>query len=124
MRTKVSATGPAAAFERVLEALAAELIESTDEELLEAARELGMVLGMQGSAAFIGLKYSDLSGLNLEDFIRFKRAIEHAMERGELPVARRNRIGTGRSPGASGSAKPSRTAGNESKTPRNGGKGE
>jgi hypothetical protein len=49
-----------AAFERVLEALAEELIESTDDELLEAARDLGMDPTMRGSAAFIGLKYPAL----------------------------------------------------------------
>jgi len=57
MRTKVATIRQAAGFERVLEALAQELIESTDDELLEAAKDLGMDPAMRGSAAFIGLKY-------------------------------------------------------------------
>src|SRR5580700_3017369 len=55
MRTKVASIQHAAGFERVLEALAEELIESTDDELLEAAKDLGMDPTMRGSAAFLGL---------------------------------------------------------------------
>jgi hypothetical protein len=44
-----------AALTRVLEALEPELVMATDEEIHEAARGLGMDLGMKGSAAFIGL---------------------------------------------------------------------
>lgn len=47
----------AAALERVIDALAEELIESTDDELLQAAADLGMDVTMRGSAAFVGLKY-------------------------------------------------------------------
>jgi len=57
MHTKVAMHQGVAGFERVLEALARELIDSTDDELLEAARDLGMDPTMRGSAAFIGLKY-------------------------------------------------------------------
>lgn len=58
MHSKVTAARQqAAAFERVLEALARELIDATDTELLEAATDLGMDPTMRGSAAFIGLKY-------------------------------------------------------------------
>jgi len=46
-----------AGFERVLEALAQELVDSTDDELLEVAKDLGMNPAMRGSAAFIGLRY-------------------------------------------------------------------
>jgi hypothetical protein len=46
-----------AALERVIDALAVDLVESTDEELLQAAKDLGMDPTMRGSAAFIGLKY-------------------------------------------------------------------
>jgi len=57
VRTKLARLKHVAGLERVLEALGEVLIESTDEELLAAARELGMDPAMRGSAAFIGLKY-------------------------------------------------------------------
>jgi hypothetical protein len=83
MRTKVATIQHAAGFERVLEALAQELIESTDEELLEAAKDLGMDTTMRGSAAFIGLKYPAISGMS--DFF-------------DVPVVDPRRIGTDTSP--------------------------
>ena len=57
MRTKAIIVQGVGALERVLEALAPELIASTDEEILEAAKDLGMDPTMQRSAAFAGLKY-------------------------------------------------------------------
>jgi hypothetical protein len=57
MHTKVAKTRLMARFERILEALANELVESTDEEILQAAKDLGMNPAMRGSAAYIGLKY-------------------------------------------------------------------
>jgi hypothetical protein len=42
-------------FERLLTALERELIEATDEEILEAASDLGMNPAMKGSAAFFGI---------------------------------------------------------------------
>lgn len=45
-------------FERLLIALERELIEATDEEILEAARDLRMNPEMRGSAAFIGLTHA------------------------------------------------------------------
>lgn len=42
-------------FERLLAALERELIEATDEEVLAAAKELGMNPSMKGSAAFFGI---------------------------------------------------------------------
>jgi hypothetical protein len=72
MRPKVAPTRRVAAFERVLEALAQELVESTDDELLEAARELGMEPTMRGSAAFIGLRYPAIP--RLSDFFELPAA--------------------------------------------------
>jgi hypothetical protein len=57
MHTKVSRTQRVSALERILDALAEDLVECTDEELLQAARDLGMDPTMRGSAAFIGIKY-------------------------------------------------------------------
>jgi hypothetical protein len=48
-------TPPVPALNRVLDALANELVEASDEEVLAAAHDLGMRPGMKGSAAFIGL---------------------------------------------------------------------
>lgn len=42
-------------FERLLAALERELVEATDEEILEAASDLGMNPAMKGSAAFLGI---------------------------------------------------------------------
>ena len=56
MRTKLSVIEPQTALNRVLDALECELIEASDQEILEAARDLGMNPLMQGSAAFLGLR--------------------------------------------------------------------
>lgn len=42
-------------FEQLLAALEQELIAATDEEILEAAGDLGMNPAMKGSAAFFGV---------------------------------------------------------------------
>jgi hypothetical protein len=49
-------------FEQLLAALERELIEATDEEILEAASDLGMNPAMRGSAAFFGVT-TDLRAL-------------------------------------------------------------
>jgi hypothetical protein len=46
---------PQAALNRILDALERELVAATDEEILEAAKDLGMNPLMKGSAAFLGL---------------------------------------------------------------------
>ncbi|MGO9801951.1 MAG: hypothetical protein ACLPTM_10000 [Steroidobacteraceae bacterium] len=66
MRTKMMRVFPETALERVLEALERELVAATDEELLEAASDLGMQPGMKGSAAFLGLRYPAMR--RAEDF--------------------------------------------------------
>ena len=55
MRTKLSVNEPETALNRVLDALERELIDASDEEILEAAKDLGMNPLMKGSAAFLGL---------------------------------------------------------------------
>jgi len=57
---------------RILEALELELIDATDDEILEAAKELGMDPKMKGSAAFLGLKFP--MTWRPEDFFEFARA--------------------------------------------------
>jgi hypothetical protein len=56
MRTKLILAQTEGALDRLLDALASELGEATDEEILEAAKELGMNPLMKGSAAFLGLR--------------------------------------------------------------------
>jgi hypothetical protein len=48
-------TRPDSALERLLLALEQEVVEATDEEVLAAARELGMNPTMKGSSAFTGV---------------------------------------------------------------------
>jgi hypothetical protein len=58
MRTKLTESSPGAALARLLDALERELIDASDEEILEAAKDLGMNPMMKGSAAFVGLNFS------------------------------------------------------------------
>ena len=51
----MSGETPESAFERLLLLLERELIDATDEEILEAARDLGMNPRMRGSSAFFGV---------------------------------------------------------------------
>jgi len=48
---------PVSALTRVLDALEKDLLEAPDEEILQAAKDLGMNPEMRGSAAFQGLKF-------------------------------------------------------------------
>jgi hypothetical protein len=63
MRTKLTNTDPRATLERVIDLLASELISVSDEEILDAAKELGMDPLMKGSAAFIGLRHPQIADL-------------------------------------------------------------
>jgi hypothetical protein len=68
--TRVRATAPEVALARILQALEAELIAAPNEEILEAARDLGMNLQRKDSAAFRGLTYP--STWQLSDFFEFE----------------------------------------------------
>ena len=57
MRTKVTRSSPETALLRVLDAMAQELIEASDAEILEAARALRMDLALPESAAWAGVTY-------------------------------------------------------------------
>jgi hypothetical protein len=58
MRKKMTSPPPDVALNRVLASLAQELAESSDDEIVQAAEDLGMNVKMKGSAAFIGVKYT------------------------------------------------------------------
>jgi len=81
MRTKVAAAAPENALARILEALGQELIDASEEEILEAAKDLGMNPLMKGSAAFAGLKY--FSKARPEDFFDLEayKALQLGTER-------------------------------------------
>lgn len=66
MRTHVKRIAPETALERVLESLETELIEASDEEILQAAGDLGQNPMMKGSVAFIGITFP--SRAKLSDF--------------------------------------------------------
>jgi len=55
MRKNLMPISPDAALDRVLAGLEKELAGTTDEEIAEAAEELGMNVRMKGSAAFLGV---------------------------------------------------------------------
>ena len=57
MREKMMLIDSPVALTRLLDALEAILIESTDEEIMQAAKDLGMNPQMKGSGAFAGMKY-------------------------------------------------------------------
>jgi hypothetical protein len=61
MRSKLTLTSPAAALARILDRLDRELIDASDEDIMEAARDLGMNPMMKGSAAFLGLQAFSLA---------------------------------------------------------------
>jgi len=109
MHTKMmGAMRRAATLERVLDALGQELVKSSDEELLQAAMDLGMDVTSKGSAAFIGIKYPATPGF--EEFF-------------ELPTSRRDPLSAARDalglPGAPARRRPQRRK-SASKTPGKG----
>jgi hypothetical protein len=55
MGTKVTKDSSQRVLMRILDAFAQELVGVPDEEILEAAKDLGMDPGMKGSAAFLGV---------------------------------------------------------------------
>lgn len=58
MRKNLTPRSPDVALNRVLAGLEKELVEATDEEIEQAAQDLGINPKMKGSAAFIGVKYT------------------------------------------------------------------
>jgi len=89
MPAKVKSVPPEVGLVRVLEGLEPLLVEATDEEVTQAAQDLGMDLSMKGSAAFIGLKWPmvrhlsdifDLSSFTREQLEAWRLAHEERVE--------------------------------------------
>ena len=57
MRTKVKKGSPDLVLTHILDAFARELMDVSDEEILDAAKDLGMDPGTRTSAAFAGVTY-------------------------------------------------------------------
>jgi hypothetical protein len=87
MRTNVKAL---AALTRLIEAVELELINTSDDEIRDAARDLGMDLSMKQSAAFSGLNYP--AKPQLSDFFEF------GMCRTDVFVEATNQLGFGPTP--------------------------
>jgi hypothetical protein len=90
MRKNLISIAPDAALDRVLAGLEHELVEATDEEIVEAAEELGMNIRMKGSAAFLGVLGSLPKRLedifDVEDlrrsYLKMTRVAERALRQG------------------------------------------
>lgn len=75
MRTKVRAALPEVVLTRILEAFGQELIDASEEEIMEAAKDLGMELQMKGSGAFVGLTFP--TRWQLSDFFDLEAINQH-----------------------------------------------
>jgi DNA-directed RNA polymerase delta subunit len=75
MRTKVKVALPEVVLTRILEAFGQELIDASDEEIMEAAKDLGMDLLMKGSGAFAGLTFP--AKWQLSDFFDVEAINQH-----------------------------------------------
>ena len=117
MRTKVTPLFPETALERILEALERELVAATDEEILEAAHDLGMKPEMQGSAAFLGLRYPGVP--RREEFFDPQWIARVLNDPRRIWLASRSLPPGGEAPRAPGSRRPrTRPAGRRSRPPK------
>jgi hypothetical protein len=96
MRTKVRVALPEVVLTRILEAFGQELIDASDEEIVEAAKDLGMDLYMKGSVAFAGLTFP--SRLQVSDFFDLEAIKDHVGRKARERIA--NEISTDSAPKA------------------------
>jgi hypothetical protein len=81
MRTKLKAL-PEVILDRTLEALGQELIDASDKEILEAAKDLGMNPNMKGSAAFLGLTFP--ARMTVSDLFEFEGTEESILQKASV----------------------------------------
>jgi hypothetical protein len=99
MRNTLMLTKPAAALGRILDQLDRELIDASDEDIMEAARDLGMNPMMKGSAAFLGLQAFSLAEFFDGDAVRnalLERAAQNAAASQSVSKRRARRQKPGR----------------------------
>jgi hypothetical protein len=72
-------TRPEDGLERLLAVLERDMLDAADDEILAAARELGMKPAMRGSAAFVGVTI----------LARARTRLKSSAERKHAPLARR-----------------------------------
>jgi hypothetical protein len=75
MRTKVKVALPEVVLTRILDAFGQELMDASDEEIMQAARDLGMDPQMKGSGAFAGLTFP--AKWQLADFFDVEAINQH-----------------------------------------------
>ena len=90
MRTKLKVAAAESALTRLLDVLEQELLEATDEEIIQVAHELRMDPHVKLSAAFAGITYP--ARPRLEDFFDVEQVkrilLDKKLSPGKLPVQR------------------------------------
>ena len=90
MHAKLKRAAAAARLERLIDALAEDLAEASDEEVLQACADLGMNPEMCGSAAFIGLKGPSIRLDDFFDLGELRAYFPHMPESKRLQLATRS----------------------------------
>ena len=97
MQNKMMSAPLEAALDRLLDGLARELADATDEEIVQAGEDLGMNVKMKGTAAFLGVlgpmpkRLSDI--FDVTDPARMRKAYQESIgaRRFSLPTGKKNR---------------------------------
>jgi hypothetical protein len=86
MRKNVKSAPPAEVMlTRVLAGLEQDLVDASDEDIAQAAKDLGMNLSMKGSAAFVGVK-----GVTKASFAEFFGPLAFNLSPEQLEALRRS----------------------------------
>lgn len=80
MHTKFNLAWAEASLSRILEAFEQEILEVSEAEIMDAAKELGMKPDMKGSAALMDLKYAfGIAGEDICDMHAWSSALDERM---------------------------------------------
>ena len=83
MQTKLRVVAPEASLTRILASFEQELLDALDEEIMEAAKDLGMNPQMKGSAAFFGVtRPVGVSSADIHSFAAWTREYLEAKKLG------------------------------------------